>query len=78
MGEAKVLNGTVKAGDRVAYATRAGDRAAIHLGTVEEVTTRAGWNLVRTVLKIRIEHETGGPGVQKVRTVAELDRVIKL
>ena len=73
---ADVLNGTVFKGDRVAYSTRQGNSSAIHLGVVEEVTTRATWNKTFPVLKIRVDCETGGIGIQKIRTVEKLDRVV--
>lgn len=65
-----VVNGEAGVGDRVAYATREGNRAVIRLGIVTEV--------VEGALRVAVEHETPyywkrseGP-----RIVRNLDRVV--
>ncbi len=45
-----VVNGEVNIGDRVAYATREGNRAVIRLGTVTDI--------VEGTLRVAVEHET--------------------
>jgi hypothetical protein len=86
---AKVLNGEVWAGDRVAYATREGNRAGIHLGRVVAVVPYEGRQYNRDTgkyetvtkykLKVEIEAETSHwRGSRRTRVVEHLDRVVKL
>jgi hypothetical protein len=80
---AKVLNGEVQAGDRVAYATRDGNSAAIHLGTVVGIRKKPhSWKkgVMISVLKVKVETETcaGWRSQDRLRHVGELDRVVKL
>jgi hypothetical protein len=81
---AKVLNGEVRPGDRVAYATRVGNCAAIHLGTVVEIReVPHSWRegVTVTKLRIKVEAETQAyysDGRERIRTIGELDRVVKL
>lgn len=80
---AKVLNGEVGVGDRVAYATRDGNCAAIHMGTIVEIREKPhAWKQLVTVtvlkVKVDVETDTEWHSRETPRTVGQLDRVVKL
>lgn len=78
---ARVLNGEVQVGDRVAYATRDGNCAAIHLGTVVGIREKPhSWRegVKVTTLKVQVEIETDPAWHSRTipRTIGQLDRVV--
>ena len=75
-----VLNGKVGAGDRVAYATREGNSAGIHVGTVVEVViVNDGYENMVPAIKVRVEVESNRYGHSDlIRTVKTFRRVVKL
>jgi len=78
---AKVLNGEVQAGDRVAYATRSGSWMTMNIGQVTEVGERVfGYWTDRKVpiLKVKVDQSSDSFVSGRVRTLDQLDRVVKL
>lgn len=78
---AKVLNGEVQAGDRVAYATRRYSHMDMHIGRVLEVTEKDhAWKegVKVAVLKLEVEQSTGWGNLPRKTTIGVLDRVVKL
>lgn len=72
---AEVLNGEVKTGDRVAYASKGyGNHPLINVGYVDEVFQKNG----KVKIKVRIEYSTSHTGGDRWATVEVLGRVIKL
>ena len=82
-GEVEVLNGTVRAGDMVAYAVRNGNAADIVMGKVIGFEDHMGGSYHRpgkTVTRIKVEvHKRSGWRSDKAITGVERhDRVVKL
>jgi hypothetical protein len=80
-----VLNGEVQAGDRVAYATREGNRAQMHLGIVVGFGERkVAYEDTREItLKVQVTRESAlyyevGQDVDELHTIGNLHRVVKL
>lgn len=75
-----VLNGEVKAGDRVAYATRSGSWMTMNIALVAEVAEREPVYDDRKipVLKVRVEQSSDSFVPDRIRTLDQLDRVVKL
>ena len=83
MDSVKVLNGTARVGDRVAYATRCGSWMDMKLATVLEVRDMGEWDewhnagIVKLVVEVT-EVSGGYPAVPYRTQLSVLDRVIKL
>lgn len=77
---AKVLNGEVQAGDRVAYATRCGSRMTMNIGLVVEVAERELSYSDRKVpiFRVQVEQSSDSFASDRIRTLDQLDRVVKL
>jgi hypothetical protein len=76
-----VLNGEVQAGHRVAYATRSGSWMEMNIARVVEVGERDHpWvtGEKNPILKVRVEQCSGGRPSSTIRTLDQLDRVVKL
>jgi hypothetical protein len=81
MEEFEVLNGTVKVGDRVAYASRSGNTAEIHIGEVVGYSIRKDYYAGEVLrLKVRIAIESGAclGDKDRIRGIERLDKVVKL
>lgn len=88
MSTAEVLNGTVEAGDRVAYATRHGSSMHMRIGRVTEVISYQAerWNsgtrkrepFTAHSLRVQVERSSGWGKPDKPVRLTELDRVVKL
>jgi hypothetical protein len=81
MDEYEVLNGTVKVGDRVAYASRSGNTAVVHVGVVVGHTLRKDYYEGEVLrLKVRVETESWGcyGDKDRIRGIEKLDRVVKI
>jgi hypothetical protein len=68
---AKVLNGEVQAGDRVAYATRYGSWMTMNIAKILEVRQDGG-------LTVQVEQTSNRYANDRPRILGVLDRVVKL
>lgn len=81
--EAKVLNGSVRVGDRIAYANRSGSWMTMQIARVTEITERDhAWQDRKVpILKVAVEQSSnwneGHPHPYNT-TVGVLKRVVKL
>lgn len=81
MNTVSVLNGEVRAGDTIAYATRISAHTYMHIGKVLEVTEKPhAWKTLVTVpvLKVEVFKSSGWHNVPRKVTLDVLDRVVKL
>jgi hypothetical protein len=69
---AKVLNGSVQEGDRVAYASRSGSWMSMNIGIVTQVKP------LGHPIKVRVEQSSDPWPHDKAVTLTRLDRVVKL
>jgi|SRR5579871_6017768 len=69
---AKVLNGSVQEGDKVAYSSRSGSWMTMSIGIVTEVRPLAG------KICVRVEQSSDHWLHNRVVTLSRLDRVVKL
>jgi hypothetical protein len=77
----KVLNGTVQAGDTVAYATRGGSSMDMSIGTVLEVTEGPHpyrYGETSPVLRLQVTQSTDSYTLPREVKVKILDRVVKV
>jgi hypothetical protein len=71
---AKVLNGPVYAGDRVAYATRCGSWMTMNIARVTEVIPPENGG----GLRVLVEQSSDSYVSDRIRILGVLDRVVKL
>lgn len=69
---AKVLNGEVQPGDRVAYATRQGSWMTMNIARVVAVGEQG------RCLDVQVEQSSDGYANDRIRILGVLDRVVKL
>lgn len=78
---AQVLNGTVKIGDKIAYATRGGSSLDMSIGFIWDIIEKDhSWKsgVKVNVLKVKVLRSTDTYNVPRNVTVAVIDRVVKL
>jgi hypothetical protein len=78
---AQVLNGEVKAGDTIAYATRGGSSLDMSIGTILDVFEKDhNWKsgVKVPVLRVKTTQSTDNYNLPRTVTVNVLDRVVKM